>query len=900
VGLSLSVSPGYAADGPAGPGWLEVQGTPVTPQEADAHYQSLSTFSTQDITTESATTTTPEITALARSLKNDPKLIYEYVRNNVDYVPYFGSLKGATLTYLDGSGNDFDQASLMISLLRASGITAQYVYGTMSIPASGDANQKDMQHWLGVDANSSVISTVLSNGGIPGYQSGYNWIVNRVWVQATISGVNYLFDPAFKPHQTTQGINLQNAMGYSKSALLSAAAGTVGTDYVQNLNEAGLKSTLDGYTLNLANYIKANYPNASTSEIIGGRTIVPQTLTSLPTSLDFPTTPQGAPWTDIPDAYVHKIRIIHGKINQLLNIPDLAGQKLSIVYKTGTITTASEMIATPLTDPQTTITPADPVDTSLPGVPVTGASVDGGTTGGILPMSGTYSQDFGKIYPASAGASSSSVTWGPITNPNSVTVQIVVTLTSNPNGAFSITQNSGTNNVGAGASISPKVVFTNAGQTAGTKTGQLHIQWFYGGNPISGADYYYNLTGVVANASDTTGSYGLNFGTPYLGYPVDGTVRLKNSASLALSITGVSLTGTDTSRFQITGGNQTGTLTTGQYRDINVRYLANSVGTHSANAQVTYTYDGLSYTMTLGLSGQTLSTPVAQLWLDDTLLAEETEPVTAVDLNKLTVAITHPYTTNNNDQSVDYTLKRGSTYAIIYDFGGSRLGRVQEKRERQMQTYRETGYGDTSRQVLTESLNVIGMTWMRNTTLNDNLIGQLAGVIDLRHHRFGIVAQETGYYIDVKQQMLSVTSIHGDTATKDAYVKARNFPMSAHEHGVLEQLQSNSPSVSTVKLLQLNNSNAKKVFMTTSANFAAIKPLLINYSAQDLADFQTSVTNGNTLILPENGKIALQSWSGKGYIDFNTGGTSQHYSMIIGGGYNGGYSAYAAPVAITP
>lgn len=112
-----------------------------------------------------ATTTTPEITALARSLKNNPTLIYQYVRNNVDYVPYYGSLKGATLTYLDGSGNDFDQASLMISLLRASGYTAQYVYDTMTIPASGDVNQKDMQHWLGVDANNTVISTVLSNGG---------------------------------------------------------------------------------------------------------------------------------------------------------------------------------------------------------------------------------------------------------------------------------------------------------------------------------------------------------------------------------------------------------------------------------------------------------------------------------------------------------------------------------------------------------------------------------------------------------------------------------------------------------------------------------------------------------------------------------------------------------------
>ncbi len=1028
--LCLSVAPVSAADGPAGPGWLNVQGTPVTPQQADAYYNSVSS-STHDITPESATTITPELTALARSLKNDPKLIYEYVRNNVDYSPYFGSLKGATLTYLESSGNDFDQASLMISLLRASGITAQYVYGTMSIPAYGDPNQNDMQHWLGVDANSSVISTVLANGGIP-YTQGSNFSVSRVWVQATISGTNYLFDPAFKPRQTITGINLQTAMNYSKSGLLAAAGGTIGIDYIQNLNEAGLKSTMDGYTLNLANYIRSNYPNARTSEIIGGSKIVTQTLTSLPTSLSFSNTPQYY-WTDIPDAYpntyVHKVRIKHGEIDQTLNIPDLAGQKLSIAYKAGTITTASMEGPAPI-DPQLNLAP--PVITALDTQPITltpnlpdspplGITMTASAPGeNLVQLMSDTTVIFQTIADDMVCTNCWSITLtNPSTNP---TLNVNSSITNNSSGAYTISNGGGSRAIAPGGSLKIYVNFSGTGQSRGTKTATFNLDRWYTGyahtydtynytgiiaesdkvsgtginfavsymntpssskasftnngslpitltaktltgtgaarfnfgsasdyNPITiqpGATQQINITylanvhgtqsasinfgytydGISYSAGDVislsgstfykpdtyTGSTGYGFNLPYLGNPVDGLVRIKNSGSQPLSITGINLTGTDKTRFTITGGNAVGTLAAGQYRDINVRYLANSVGSHTANVSVSYTHDGLSYDwiahngvtlsgQDLGLSGQTLSTPVAQLWLDDTMLAEETEPVVGTDLNKLTISIDHPYSGpggTDYDQLVTHNLKRGATYAIIYDFGGSRLGKLVEKRERQLQTYRESGLADTSRQILTESLNVIGVTWMRDTTLSDNLFAQIAGIRDQRHHRFGVVAQESGYYIDVKAQMFSIASASGNSVNMNAYLKARNFVMSAMEHGVLEQTQVNRPALSTVKLLQINNANGKKVFRVDSANFATIKPQLTNYIAQDLTDFQTSVNNGNTLILPIDGQIALQSWAGKGYIDYKSDGSQQHYSMIIGGDYHGGYGAIKAPVYI--
>jgi RHS repeat-associated protein len=425
----------------------------------------------------------------------------------------------------------------------------------------------------------------------------------------------------------------------------------------------------------------------------------------------------------------------------------------------------------------------------------------------------------------------------------------------------------------------------------------LHIQWFYNGAPIANADNYYNLTGRVANAMSLAGN-GWNFQQTFLNTPSTGSARLTNNSALPLSVTAKTLTGTNAARFQFVSGNTATSIAAGASQDIPIKYLADVLGTHTAKIRMGFTYDGLSYAASdvLSLQGQTISLPIAQLWLDDVMLMEEATPVAGTNLTTMTVAVTHPYSATFANQSVDYTLKRGSTYAIIYDFGGSRLGRVIEKRGRQMQTYRESGLADTTRQVLTESLNVMGMTWMRDTTLNDNLLCQIGGILNLRQHRFGVVAQETGYYIDVKGQVSSIASIHGNTVAANAYFKAFGNLASGMEHGVLEQMQANSPAVSTVKLLQLNNMNGKKVFMVTSTNFATIKPQLTNYSSQDLADFQASVNKGNTLILPANGKIALQSWSGKGYIDFKVDNASQHVGMIIGGGFNGGYSVANTPV----
>lgn len=65
---------------------------------------------------------TPEIIAKARELGNNHVKIYNWVRNNIEFVPTYGSIHGAHMTLLTKQGNAFDTASLLIALLRASNI----------------------------------------------------------------------------------------------------------------------------------------------------------------------------------------------------------------------------------------------------------------------------------------------------------------------------------------------------------------------------------------------------------------------------------------------------------------------------------------------------------------------------------------------------------------------------------------------------------------------------------------------------------------------------------------------------------------------------------------------------------------------------------------------------------
>ncbi len=59
--------------------------------------------------------------------------VFEYVHHNIRTEFRYGLSKGAYGALLDQSGTPFDQAALMIELLRQGGVTATYQLGTITL-----------------------------------------------------------------------------------------------------------------------------------------------------------------------------------------------------------------------------------------------------------------------------------------------------------------------------------------------------------------------------------------------------------------------------------------------------------------------------------------------------------------------------------------------------------------------------------------------------------------------------------------------------------------------------------------------------------------------------------------------------------------------------------------------
>ncbi len=145
------------------------------PSDSDLRYEGGSEF--------------PEPIQLIADSFDDANSIYLYVKNNIKYEPYWGSKKEALITLAQQGGNDLDQASLLIALLRAKGIPARYVTGTSRITP-----QQALEITGATDETAAgrIIAggfrnakRILDNGTVIGY------MMTRTWVEAYIPYTDY-------------------------------------------------------------------------------------------------------------------------------------------------------------------------------------------------------------------------------------------------------------------------------------------------------------------------------------------------------------------------------------------------------------------------------------------------------------------------------------------------------------------------------------------------------------------------------------------------------------------------------------------------------------------------------------------------------------------------------------
>lgn len=315
----------------------------ASPLQSDAKIASATTLSVQRVAGDAAPLGPASIAVLARALRNDPDLIYEFVRNNIEYVSAWGLQKGAEGTILDNQGTTFDQASLMVELLRAAGHTANYAIGYI------DLTPQQVHDWWGLDpSNLCAVYKYLGftqrpvvriNGAAPLAAcpggSLTSLTVGHAWVTAVIGGSTYHFDPSFKPHTFKTGIDLVAASGYDASSYLSAArsGATITADYTQNINRAGIHSSLAAYAGNLATTLRANYPTASLDDVLGGMSVVPSTGALRQTDLPYRATDLNlASFANLDDSVVSILQIQYAGIAIAFRSQEIYGKRLTITY----------------------------------------------------------------------------------------------------------------------------------------------------------------------------------------------------------------------------------------------------------------------------------------------------------------------------------------------------------------------------------------------------------------------------------------------------------------------------------------------------------------------------------------------------------------------------------------
>ncbi|MBI5676855.1 MAG: transglutaminase family protein [Nitrospirae bacterium] len=276
----------------------------------------------------------PEIMEFANELGDIPIDIFVSVRDGFKYEPYAGSVKGAVQTLREKSGNEWDLASLLITLLRGKGIPARYAVGTIQMPID------QAMGWLGVE-NPDMAATLLVSNGRP-----TSVIVNggkitaletkHVWVQAFIpfmasrgtttgQGDRWVdIDPSYKPQKIEEIQKIADMPVFDQDGYLSTLRSASPYEYYESQLQAFLDVASPGFKPN--SFMREAEIEPQESEIIVGQ--LPYTVQSV-----------DGTYSEVPDSFRQKFTLTitdpdSGQIqlNYAAVLPQIIGKKLTLSY----------------------------------------------------------------------------------------------------------------------------------------------------------------------------------------------------------------------------------------------------------------------------------------------------------------------------------------------------------------------------------------------------------------------------------------------------------------------------------------------------------------------------------------------------------------------------------------
>ncbi|PLX91124.1 MAG: hypothetical protein C0614_00065, partial [Desulfuromonas sp.] len=245
----------------------------------------------------------------------DPVVIYEWVKNNVATEMYHGCMKGALETLTQRSGNDADQAALLVALMRTAGYPARYVRGVVEL--FPDLSVAD--NWFGVEPQQ--VGELLTQSGVPHepvYSGGelVNYRFEHIWVEALVPYANYR--GALADLEGEIWVPLDTSLKVAGST----KAGQMDIYSQPDLNLTTLREDylVSGLTIppllylaeRIDNYLVDRAPGTTYQDVLHRQTPVNENLQILPSMLQFREIIVTGEYSALPDELIHRVRFTAG------------------------------------------------------------------------------------------------------------------------------------------------------------------------------------------------------------------------------------------------------------------------------------------------------------------------------------------------------------------------------------------------------------------------------------------------------------------------------------------------------------------------------------------------------------------------------------------------------------
>jgi len=274
--------------------------------------------------------------------------------------------------------------------------------------------------------------------------------------------------------------------------------------------------------------------------------------------------------------------------------------------------------------------------------------------------------------------------------------------------------------------------------------------------------------------------------------------------------------------------------------------------------------------------------PAAVLMLDDAVIGSEATG-SATSLCATAIGVY-----NGGWVASSYALARAVTnyYVIPVGFGSDAPDGMREQTARKVAILKGRGLPEDDPKLRVAVLHSLGQQWLYQCAALNTLYCKLGGYQWYSFFDTGIVGHERASYFDFK------TGSGYTSEAADSYYYGWLIFNSALEHGVLDQANGpDRPSVSTVRVISLNNSADIPVLLVSSSNWQTVQSSLSNYTPEVMSFLDGQVAQGQKFLLPLDGELTLGQWSGTGFFSYGPMG----FCSLLSGGLGGGHSTTVGP-----